>query len=137
MANVVEGFRDFILRGNVVDLAVGVIVGAAFKSIVDAFVAGIVNPGLGVLVGEPNFDALTAGPIQYGLVVTAAINFLLIALVLYIFLVVPMNRMMEHRAARQAAKEAAENANKAPEVVEPSVEEKLLTEIRDALVAKG
>lgn len=137
MAKVLEGFRDFVLRGNVVDLAVGVIIGASFSTIVNAFVTGIVNPGLAALVGEPNFDDLLIGPIHYGLVVTAVVNFLLTAAVLYFCLVLPMNRMMERRAAALAAKEAKEAAVAAETPVEPSVEERLLTEIRDALRARG
>lgn len=138
MASVVQGFRDFILRGNVIDLAVGVIVGASFKTIVDAFIAGIVNPGLGALVGDQNFDELALGPINYGLVVTALINFLLTAAVLYFFLVLPMNKFMERRAAAAAAA-AAKIAALAPpaEAAAPSTEEVLLTEIRDALRAQN
>lgn len=131
MASVLHGFRDFVLRGNVVDLAVGVIIGASFKTIVDAFVEGVVNPGLAALVGKPNFDELLLGPIHYGLVVTALVNFLLTAAVLYFFLVLPMNKFMEKRAAAEAA--AAP-----PEVpAGPSAEQVLLTEIRDALRAQS
>lgn len=137
MAKALEGFRDFVLRGNVIDLAVGVIIGASFTGIVNAFVEGIVNPGLGMLVGEPNFDNLAVFGIQYGLVITAIINFLLVAAVLYFVLVLPMNRLMERREAAIAAKAATEAAAAAAAPPEPSAEERLLTEIRDALVAKN
>lgn len=122
MKNALNGFKEFVLQGNVVSMAVGIIIGAAFGKIVDAFVEGIVDPLLGALVGEPNFDNLSAGPIQYGLVVTAAINFLLIAAVIYFFFVVPMNKLV-------AAEEEAEEG--------PTPEQELLTEIRDALVQKN
>lgn len=124
MKGVLGGFKEFVLQGNVVSMAVGIIIGAAFGKIVDAFVAGIVDPLLGALVGEPNFDTLMLGPINYGLVVTAAINFLLVAAVIYFVFVVPMNRLM-------AKEEAEEEAAPEPE---PSREEVLLEEIRDALV---
>lgn len=136
MAKMLEGFRDFILRGNVIDLAVGVIVGAAFKTIVDAFVDGVVNPGLGAIVGEPNFDAVSIGPLQIGLVITATVNFLLTAAVLYFCLVLPMNRFMERRQRIEEQKAAAAAANVPVEAPVVPAEEKLLTEIRDLLAAQ-
>jgi large conductance mechanosensitive channel len=118
---VLQGFRDFILRGNVVDLAVGVIVGATFKTIVDKFVEGIVNPMLGALVGKPNFDdALVVGPLQFGLVLTAVVNFLLTAAVIYFVLVVPMNRLFKKK-------------EEAPPPPPPTDEVLVLCEIRDLL----
>jgi large conductance mechanosensitive channel len=115
------GFRDFILRGNVVDLAVAVIVGATFKTIVDKFVEGIVNPLLGALVGQPNFDdALIIGPFKFGLVLTATVNFLLTAAVIYFVLVLPMNRFFKKK-------------EEVPPPAPPSAEAELLREIRDLL----
>ena len=88
-----KGFRDFILRGNVMDLAVAVIIGAAFTAIVTALTADIINPLLGAFIGKPNFDYLVAnvngGKILYGSFLTAIINFLILASVVYFFLVVP------------------------------------------------
>jgi large conductance mechanosensitive channel len=120
-----KGFRDFVLRGNVIDLAVGVIIGAAFKTIVDKFVEGVINPALGAVVGQPNFDdALVAGPIQFGVVLTALVNFVLTAGVIYFVLVLPMNKLM----ARVKA---------APPPADPPAQEKLLAEIRDLLKAQA
>lgn len=117
-----EGFKKFILRGNVIELAVAVIIGAAFKTIVDKFVEGVVNPALGAVVGQPNFDeALILGPIKLGLVLTAVVNFLLTAFVIYFFLVKPMERLMKKEEAAP------------PPPAEPSEEVKLLREIRDSL----
>lgn len=124
MKNALNGFKEFVLQGNVVSMAVGIIIGAAFGKIVDAFVEGIIDPLLGALVGEPNFDDMAAGPIQYGLVLTALINFVLIAAVIYFFFVVPMNKLL----AEEEAEEAAEG---------PTPEQELLAEIRDALVQKN
>jgi large conductance mechanosensitive channel len=94
-----KGFRNFILRGNVMDLAVAVIIGAAFTSIVTALTANIINPLLGAIVGKPNFDYLTAhlhgGEIKYGTFLTAIINFLLIAAVVYFFLVLPTQYLLK------------------------------------------
>ena len=89
----IKGFRDFILRGNVMDLAVAVIIGGAFTAIVTALTADIINPLLGAVIGKPNFDYLVGhvngGEIKYGAFLTAVVNFLLIAAVVYFFLVLP------------------------------------------------
>lgn len=94
-----KGFRDFILRGNVMDLAVAVIIGAAFTAIVTALTADVINPLLGAVIGKPNFDYLVAhvngGVIEYGKFITAVINFLLIAGVVYFFLVVPTQYLLK------------------------------------------
>jgi large conductance mechanosensitive channel len=94
-----KGFRDFILRGNVMDLAVAVIIGAAFTAIVTALTTNIINPLLGAVIGKPNFDYLVAhvngGAIEYGKFITAVINFLLIAGVVYFFLVLPTQYLLK------------------------------------------
>ena len=99
-----KDFRAFILRGNVVDLAVGVVIGAAFGAVVTAFVKGMLTPLIG-LPGTANFDTLTfevSGSVfRYGSVITALINFLLIAIAVFFFVVKPVNHLMERRAAGQ------------------------------------
>jgi large conductance mechanosensitive channel len=94
-----KGFRDFILRGNVMDLAVAVIIGTAFTAIVASLTANIVNPLLGAFIGKPNFDSLVGhvngGEIKYGTFFTAIINFLLIAGVVYFFLVLPTQYLLK------------------------------------------
>lgn len=94
-----KGFRDFVLRGNVMDLAVAVIIGAAFTAIVTALTTNIINPLLGAVVGKPNFDYLVAhlhgGEIKYGTFLTAVVNFLLIAAVVYFFLVLPTQYLLK------------------------------------------
>lgn len=95
----IKGFRDFILRGNVMDLAVAVIIGAAFTAIVTSLTANIINPLLGAIVGKPNFDYLighfNGAEIKYGTFITAVINFLLIAAVVYFLLVVPTQYLLK------------------------------------------
>ena len=95
----IKGFRDFILRGNVMDLAVAVIIGAAFGAIVTAFTTNIINPLLGAIVGKPNFDYLighvNGGEIKYGTFFTAVVNFLLIAAVVYFCLVLPTQYLLK------------------------------------------
>ena len=95
----IKGFRDFILRGNVMDLAVAVIIGAAFTAIVTALTTNIINPLLGSVIGKPNFDYLIAhvhgGEIKYGTFLTAVINFLLIASVVYFLLVIPTQYLLK------------------------------------------
>ena len=93
-----KGFRDFILRGNVVDLAVAVVIGTAFGAVVTAFTKGIVMQFVAALVKTPDFDALAFGlngtPIKYGPFLTATLNFLIIAAVIYFFVVLPVNKLM-------------------------------------------
>ncbi len=130
-----KGFKEFISRGNVVELAVGVIIGAAFKNIVDALVDGIINPLIAAVIGKPDFSdafilTLNGTDVKFGVLITAVINFLLMALALYLCIIVPMNALNE-RMKKQAADDAAE-AKK-----EESDEVKLLTEIRDALAQGG
>ena len=129
----IQGFKDFISRGNVVELAVGVIIGAAFKNIVDALVD--INPLIAAVIGKPDFSdafilTLNGTDVKFGVLISAVINFLLMALALYLCIIVPMNALNE-RMKKQAANDAAE-AKK-----EESDEVKLLTEIRDALAQGG
>jgi large conductance mechanosensitive channel len=95
----IKGFRDFILRGNVMDLAVAVIIGAAFTAIVTSLTEKIINPLLGAVIGKPNFGYLIAhingGEIRYGDFLTAIVNFLLIAAVVYFFLVLPTQYLVK------------------------------------------
>ena len=96
----IKGFRDFILRGNVLDLAVAVIIGVAFSAIVNSLVADVINPLIAAVVGKPDFSALTlnvnGGIIKYGNFLNAVIAFLLIAFVVYFFIVLPANKLMAH-----------------------------------------
>ncbi len=121
-------FRDFISRGNVMDLAVAVIIGAAFTAIVTSFVDDIVMPIIGVILGGVDFTslAITVGGanITYGNFLQAVLNFLLIAFVVFL-MVRSINKMQGEQEAEEAAAPPA-----------PSAEETLLTEIRDLLKAK-
>jgi large conductance mechanosensitive channel len=93
-----KGFRDFILRGNVMDLAVAVIIGAAFGAIVTALVTDIINPLIAAIVHKPDFSALVldvnGGKIKYGDFLNALISFLLIAASVYFLFVLPVNSLM-------------------------------------------
>src|SRR5262245_14080687 len=112
------GFRDFVLRGNVVDLAVGVIIGAAFAGIVDSMSKDVITPIIGVAGGQPDFSAIKAGPIALGSFINAVISFLIKAAVVYFVIVKPF-------AALLARSKPAAPAGPPP----PSPEVKLLTEI--------
>jgi large conductance mechanosensitive channel len=116
-----KGFRDFLTRGNVVELATAVIVGAAFNGVVDGLIKGIIDPLIAVFApGEVKDlqNALVLGPFHIGLVLSALVNFVLKAAVVYFFIVRPF--------ARFAAKLAAAPAP-------PPADVQLLTEIRDLL----
>ena len=94
----IKGFRDFILRGNVIDLAVAVIIGAAFSAITKSFVEDIITPLIAAIVGKPDFSALVFNvhgtPIKYGNFLNAVIYFLIIAFVIYFFLVLPVQKLL-------------------------------------------
>jgi len=93
-----KGFRDFILRGNVVDLAVAVIIGGAFGAIVNSLVKDIINPLLAAIVGKPDFSALIlhvhGGAITYGNFLNAVIAFLMVASAVYFAIVLPVQHVM-------------------------------------------
>lgn len=121
-----KGFKDFIMRGNVIDLAVGVIIGGAFSTVVNALVESVIMPAISMLVGSPKFDDfLVFGQIKIGVFLTALVNFLLVAAALYFCIVMPINTMNARRARKLGLEEEDETE---PEVA-------LLTEIRDALIS--
>jgi large conductance mechanosensitive channel len=118
----IDEFKKFILRGNVIDLATGVIIGAAFTGIVSAFTAGIVSPILAAIGGGPAVG-LKIWIFDLGIILTAVINFLITAAVIFFVIIKPANLLL----ARMKSKDAA------PPPAGPTDEVKLLTEIRDAL----
>lgn len=131
-----KGFKEFVMRGNVIDLAVAVVIGAAFTAIVNALVEGLLNPLLGALfsaddlknawiVEIPSLSGGEPAQLLFGAIVAAVIQFLLVAAAVYFALVLPMNRMRERMEARRAAG--------AGDDVAPPDELQLLTEIRDLL----
>jgi large conductance mechanosensitive channel len=117
-----KGFKDFISRGNVIDLAVGVIMGGAFGAIVTSLVADVITPVLGMVFGKPDFSGITLGSVMVGKFLNAVIAFLLVSIGVYFFIVVPINKL------------------KAPAVAAPppgpTPQEKLLAEIRDLLAKR-
>ncbi|MGY1436269.1 large conductance mechanosensitive channel protein MscL [Streptomyces reniochalinae] len=134
------GFREFLMRGNVVELAVAVVVGAAFSKIVDSVVTGFINPLVGA-IGTKDLDkyqsclkgpcetsatgeVVKGVPINWGPVLSATLTFLITAAVVYFLMILPMNKYKERQLA------------KAGPVEVPKTEVELLTEIRDELVAQ-
>ncbi|AJK68310.1 large conductance mechanosensitive channel protein MscL [Corynebacterium marinum] len=127
-----QGFKEFIMRGNVIDLAVAVVIGGAFTAIVTAFSDNLINPLIAALGGSDvsglGFHVISDNPatfLDFGAVITAAINFLLIAAVVYFVIVAPMNKLNEIAARKRGIPQDEE------EPVPADVE--LLTEIRDLL----
>ncbi|WP_320536200.1 large conductance mechanosensitive channel protein MscL [Pseudarthrobacter sp. IC2-21] len=126
------GFKNFIMKGNVVDLAVAVVMGTAFGAVVTALVNKVLMPFIAGLVGSPNFDSFAkvdfnGNAMEFGVLLTAIVNFLLIAAAIYFVVVMPMNHMIERRNRRLGID---------PDVKEESAEDPqiaLLTEIRDSL----
>ncbi len=124
-----KGFKDFIMKGNVVDLAVAVVMGAAFGAVVNSLVASVFMPLIAALFGSPNFDSfalvtINGNDVKFGVLITAVVNFVLIAAAVYFVVVMPMNMMIARRNAKLGIREE-----------EPAVDAhiELLTEIRDSL----
>lgn len=116
-AVMLKGFRDFILRGNVVDLAVAVILGAAFNAIVSSLVGDVPNPLIAATVGKPDFSSVVlhvgGGEIKVGNFFNAAVSFLIVASVVYFAIVVPMNALLAR--FKKAEPEAAPATKTCPE----------------------
>jgi large conductance mechanosensitive channel len=128
---VLKGFREFIMRGNVVELAVAVVMGTAFGAIVNALVANILMPLITAIFGKQDYSKLVwtvnNSTIKYGVFITAVIQFLLIAFAVYFAIVMPLNRFEARRKRRRGIVDAPA----------PETELELLAQIRDALVASG
>lgn len=122
----IKGFKDFLLRGNVVDLAVAVVIGVAFGAVVQAFATDFIGGVIGVIGGTPDFGSAGVdagdGRIVIGSTINALINFVIVAAAVYFFVVVPVNKLMERRKRGEE-----------PEVAAPSEDVLLLQEIRDLL----
>lgn len=138
-AGVWQGFKAFLMRGNVVDLAVAVVIGAAFTNIVNSVVKGIINPLVGA-IGTQNLDTYSSClssschgthgiRLMWGSVLGATLNFLITATVVYFLMVLPMSRFLARQAARRAAREGTKEVMEVTEL-------EVLKEIRDALVAQ-
>lgn len=121
-----KGFRDFISRGNVVDLAVAVVIGAAFTVVINAIVAGLINPIVAAIFGQPDLTQVMTFEINdaqfsIGLILDALFKFLTVAAAIYFVVVVPMNKLRERRASGEE-----DEAPLSEDIV-------LLREIRDEL----
>ncbi|MER6139207.1 large conductance mechanosensitive channel protein MscL [Streptomyces sparsogenes] len=142
--SVVEGFKAFLMRGNVIDLAVAVVVGAAFTGVVNSIVKGLINPVVGAF-GTKDLEKyrscleapcetnaageVTKGiPILWGTVLSAVLTFLITAAVVYFLMVLPMSRYLARKAAKERKEEEKQAEAESAEIV-------LLREIRDELVA--
>lgn len=121
-----KGFKDFLLRGNVVDLAVAVVIGTAFGAVVAAFATDFIGGIIGAIGGTPDFGSAgfeaNDSKIIIGSTINALINFAIVAAIIYFVVVVPINRLMERRRTGEE-----------PEVAAPSEDIVLLQEIRDLL----
>jgi large conductance mechanosensitive channel len=126
----VKGFKDFVLRGNVIDLAIAVVIGAAFTAVVNAVVTNLFNPLLGALFNAKSLDDVAVvkvgtATLQFGSILAAVIQFILYAIVIYFVFVLPIMSYKKRAEARQAQNAPAEP----PALTELEV----LTQIRDLL----
>jgi large conductance mechanosensitive channel len=125
-----KGFKEFIMRGNVIDLAVAVVIGAAFTGIVNAIVNNLINPLIAAIFGKPDLSGVwhftvNGADFFIGKILQAALNFLFVAAAVYFIFVFPINKLAERRARGQE-----------PEPQELTTDQQLLTEIRDSLRAR-
>ena len=123
----IKGFRNFILRGNVVDLAVGVMIGAAFTAVVNSLVKDLMTPFIAAIIKQPDFSTLSftinGSKFLYGDFLNSLLTFIIVAVTIYFFVVLPVNKLLTRfRGSPEAPK-------KAPQ-------ERLLEEIRDLLKAR-
>lgn len=124
------GFKNFIMRGNVIELAVAFVIGAAFVAVVNTLVSGLITPLIAAIVGQPSLDGALIVTVNnanflFGAVLGAIINFLLIAAAVYFLIVLPINKLAERR-----------KAGIEPEPEAPAEDVLLLQEIRDLLAAR-
>lgn len=119
-------FKEFIMRGNVMDLAVGVVVGGAFTAIVNAVVECIINPIIGTILGGVDFNDVMVGMFPIGQLIMAIINFLCVAFVVFCMV----------KAINKVSRKKDPEPEPAPAEPEPTKEELLLAEIRDLLKEK-
>ena len=120
----ISEFKEFIMRGNVLDMAVGVVIGAAFTAIVNAIVTSIINPIILLISGKTDFSKVSVGIFPIGELISAVINFLIIAFVVFWMVKIINGAMSRFKKKEEEVEE---------ETPEPSAEEVLLTEIRDLL----
>ena len=101
----IQGYREFITRGNVIDLAVAVVIGAAFTGLVNSVVEDLLTPIIAAIIGEPDFSALSftvnGSVFTYGNFINALITFLSISAVIYFFVVLPMNHLKREEATHR------------------------------------
>jgi large conductance mechanosensitive channel len=117
-----DGFKKFIMRGNVVDLAVGVVIGAVFGAVVKAFTDGVLMQFIAALFKVPDFSKkaflLNDTPIYWGAFVSSLITFLLTAAAVYFFIVMPLNKMAERRKAAQGEPDELSNEERMIQLLE-------------------
>jgi len=118
MPKIIEGFKNFILNGNAIDLAVGVVIGASFNSMVQEIVKGLLTPLIGAIVKVSDFSGLTftlnGSKFTYGDSINAAVSFLLISIVVYFFVIVPMNTLKNLKPKPSITKKCPECLSEIP-----------------------
>lgn len=139
MKQFIEEFKKFIARGNVIDLAVGVLIGGSFGKIVSSLVNDVIMPALGMLTGKVEFNKLeyvfpnSDVAIRYGAFIQSIVDFLIIGLVVFV-VIRTLNRFIKKREEnKEVVKEAVKEAVKEETIIPPTRQEVLLEEIRDLL----
>lgn len=137
----IEGFKKFIARGNMIDMAVGVVMGGAVTTVVNAIVDSVINPFIAMIFGKPNMDGLLAitfngATVSFGAVLGAILNFLIIAVAVYFCILVPINKFRDVTEALLDKTKLAED-KKAEETTAEEQTVQLLQQIRDELAKQN
>lgn len=130
----INGFKEFIMRGNVIDLAVAVVIGAAFTAVVNSIVENLINPLIGLLFRADSLNnalvvEVAGAKFSFGAIIGAVISFLAVAAVVYFVFVMPMNHLKERAEAKRKAGQ--------PDPETPETELDVLAQIRDLLAAQN
>jgi large conductance mechanosensitive channel len=123
---IIKDFKDFIIRGNIIDLAVGVVIGIAFNQVVNSLVNDIINPLISLFTGGIDFSAFKVGPFYIGKFLNSVISFLIVSASIYFFIVLPLNKLNKLK-----------NKNEQNPSSEPPEDVKLLREILEVLKSQN
>jgi large conductance mechanosensitive channel len=138
--SMIEGFKKFIARGQMIDMAVGVVMGGAVTTVVTAIVNSFINPLIAMIFGKPDLNntfafTVNGATISFGAILGALLNFLIIAVAIYFCIVLPINKFRDF--SKKHAQESKEAGEEEPELSPEDQTIALLTEIRDQLAAQN
>ncbi len=97
---ILKEFRDFLMKGNIIDIAIAIIMGGAFQKVIESLVKDVISPVIGLFIAQPDFSNLLIGPVKIGSFIITLISFLLTGLVIFLFIVKTRKKLEEFRGKR-------------------------------------